>query len=139
MPESETHMNYVKQAERFAKTILPEEYQPYLLVDTPSSSELPPKLLNEAFKPDLYLHHNDWHLIGEAKTDSDCMRKHSIQQYETYFKELDSFGKSNSLLILSCSISVSSSMSNLLQRMKRQHSYHCSVYIINELGTYKKF
>ena len=139
MAESETHIKYVRQAERFVIGILPKEVCPHLKVDSPSSNDIPPQLLSDAYRPDLYLHYKDWHIIGEAKTDDDCARSHSIEQYKTYFNELESFGLANSLLIVSCSMIVSPTVSNLLLRMKKQYSYQSKVLVVNELGKYKEF
>ena len=48
----------------------------------------------EGFVPDLYYKYNGLLIIGEAKTDSDFEREHSLQQYISYLKTL-----SNSRLI----------------------------------------
>lgn len=131
-------MEYVHQGEAFARQLLPESVRPFLLVDAPASDQLPPRLLTEAYRPDLYLFNGEWHLIGEAKTDKDCMRPHSLEQYKTYLEELESFNRKESYLIMSCSMQMSPAMSNLFRRLKRENQYSSKIIIINELGLYRK-
>ena len=42
----------------------------------------------EGFVPDLYYNHNKLTIIGEAKTEEDLERSHSIEQYKSYIKHL---------------------------------------------------
>ena len=45
----------------------------------------------EGFIPDLYYKYNGLLIIGEAKTDKDFEREHSLQQYISYLKYLKKY------------------------------------------------
>lgn len=40
--------------------------------------------MSEGFVPDLYYNYNNQIIIGEAKTEQDMEREHSLQQYNSY-------------------------------------------------------
>ena len=135
MAESAVHMEYVKQLWDYVKGMLTSDEHVHILVDTPSSSYLPPAVVNN-YRPDLYYNHDLYLIIGEAKTDEDFDRPHSVSQYKAYFDECQSF-MGMSIVVFSCSWRVSSSFANLVRNIRRLGSYRTKVYIINELGLFR--
>lgn len=137
MAESEDHMTYVTLIKEYAKKILPECEHMHMLTDSPYEKETPPHVLNN-FRPDFYYCHNDQLIIGEAKTDDDYNRQHSLDQYLSYLLECQKF-KGLSTLILSGSWRISASYANLVRNIQKQHELDVHVVIINEMGPYKNF
>lgn len=135
MAESAVHMAYVKSIQGYVQSLLPECEYIHVLVDSPYEQETPPHVINN-FRPDLYYCHNDCLIIGEAKTDDDFNRPHSLEQYISYLTECQSF-RGNSLLILSGSWRISPSFANLMRNMQFQNNMHVRVVILNEMGVYK--
>lgn len=135
MAESAEHMAYVTGIQEYVKTILPECEHLHVFVDSPYEKETPPHVINN-FRPDVYYCHNDFLIIGEAKTDDDFNRPHSIEQYLSYLNECHSF-RGTSLLILSGSWRISPSFANLMRNMQNRNSLRVRVVILNEMGVYK--
>ena len=135
MAESASHMEYVTTIRRQVRSMLPECEYLHVFVDSPYEKETPPHVINN-FRPDLYYCHNDHLIIGEAKTDDDFNRPHSIEQYLSYLQECHSF-QGDSLLILSGSWRISASFANLMRNMQAQNNLHVRVMILNEMGVYK--
>lgn len=135
MAESAAHMEYVKIIQGYVRSMLPECEYLHVFVDSPYEKETPPHVINN-FRPDLYYCHNDHLILGEAKTDDDFDRPHSIEQYLSYLHECHSF-QGDSLLILSGSWRISASFANLLRNMQAQNYLHARVVILNEMGVYK--
>ena len=135
MAESAAHMEYVRIIQGHVRSMLPECENIHVLVDSPYVKETPPHIINN-FRPDLYYCHNDHLIIGEAKTDDDFNRPHSIEQYLSYLRECHSF-LGDSLLILSGSWRISASFANLMRNMQAQNNLHVQVMILNEMGVYK--
>ncbi len=135
MAESAVHMGYVTRIQGYVRSLLPEQEYVHILVDSPYENDTPPHVINN-FRPDLYYCHNDYLIIGEAKTDDDFNRPHSLEQYLSYLNECKSF-RGTSLLILSGSWRISPSFANLMRNMQIQNSLHVRVVILNEMGVYK--
>ncbi len=49
--------------------------------------------MQEGYVPDLYYKYNDLIIIGEAKTENDLERVHSINQFESYINHLENYSK----------------------------------------------
>lgn len=135
MAESAVHIEYVNKLGLYVKSRLEFNEHIHILLDTPFSTEFPPHVINN-FRPDLYYNHNNVLIIGEAKTDDDFDRPHSISQYTSYLEECSLF-PGDSILVLSCSWKVAPAMANLIRNIKRCGSYSTSVVILNELGPFR--
>ena len=135
MAESYEHMAYVNSLQEYVKMLLPESEYLYVRVDSPYEIETPPQIINN-FRPDVYYCHNDFLIIGEAKTDDDFCRSHSLEQYRSYLTECNNYN-GKSLLVLSGSWRISPAFANLIRNLQMQNGIHCRVVIINELGVYK--
>lgn len=135
MAESAAHIEFVSNLGDYVKGMLSLNEHVHVLIDTPSSIDFPPHVINN-YRPDLYYNHDDTLIIGEAKTDEDFDRPHSIAQYRSYMKECEMFS-GRAIIILSCSWRVSPAFANLIRNIRRSGSYNTQVRIINELGLYR--
>lgn len=134
MAESAVHMGYVSLIKEYVEKVLPEIEHFHILVDSPTSMEKPPHVFNN-YVPDLYYNHREQLIIGEAKTDDDFDRPHSLDQYLSYLQECSRFS-GDSVLIVSGSWRISAALSNLLRNMKKKASLSVKVIILNELGLF---
>lgn len=133
MAESAAHMGYVTMISNFLReSVLPQEDHIHILVDSPYSSENPPYVINN-FRPDIYFDHSGRLIIGEAKTDDDFNRPHSLEQYRSYFLECEPRHE-HALIVLSGSWRISAAYCNLIRNIKRQGDFHTRVIILNEMG-----
>ena len=137
MAESSKHIEYVELIYNFLrKDMLPESEHIYVSVDSPFKEDCPPHVCNN-FRPDVYYCHGDKLIIGEAKTDDDYCRPHSIKQYCSYFEECAPYG-ADSIIVLSGSWRISASFANLIRNLKREHNFSTKVFVINEMGCCKE-
>ncbi len=102
----------------------------FIEVDSPYSLEKPAKTL-DGFRPDiLYSFSNDL-IIGEAKTEFDYNKEHSLNQYKSYLKKCDCF-QGNKLFILAVPLNVFISSKNLLLKIKKVNKFDVPIIIIND-------
>ena len=95
--------------------------------------------MEEGYVPDLYYNYNELIIIGEAKTENDLERTHSLQQFESYIKHLDKYYKMRykAVLIVAVPWQASISAYRILKRMI--FDKNIKLIIINELGVYKEY
>ena len=136
MAESAAHMGYVTMIHSFLKMRLPQEEHVHILVDSPYSAENPPHVVNN-FRPDVFYKHSGLFIIGEAKTDDDFCRPHSVDQYRSYLQECEP-QKEHALIILSGSWRITASFCNLIRNIKKEGNYNTKVIILNEMGIPKE-
>lgn len=112
MAESELHQQLVKLIRCWAKINLSKE--DYFLLHTDlAENNRPPNLKNCI--PDVWVESERIVLIGEAKTPTDYLRRHSIEQYQSYLKYLHN--KKNGQLIFSCNWRVMKSFKNIIKSL----------------------
>ena len=92
----------------------------------------------EGFVPDLYYNHNNITIIGEAKTEIDLEKEHSINQYKSYINHLDNKIKEGNKCILVMSVPWGTSVS-AFKLLKRLINNNIILVVINELGEYKVY
>ena len=131
MAESQAHMDYVNLVEKYILNKIPYQQRGFVFVDNPSSACKPPKVGN--YRPDVYYHHGNSLIIGEAKTIKDYETKHSKEQYVTYLNECQNF-QGEALLVLCSSWTISFSFRTLMKYIKRQNRFDTKVIIISENG-----
>lgn len=136
MSESNIHIKYVCMLEKQVKNMINKDNYVHILIDSPYSKNYPPLIMNN-FRPDLYYNYDNILIIGEAKTDDDFNRSHSIQQYISYFQECLTF-RGKAVIILSGSWKISSAWANLMRNIRRNGKFISRVVIINELGVYRE-
>jgi hypothetical protein len=133
MAESIDHIKLVEKAYNYALTLIPQQYTSFIACDHPESHYKPVKTI-DGFIPDLYYCYNDFLLIGEAKTDNDFERLHSISQYKSYMREAELFC-GESVILVSVSWRIYFSARNLFRRMKRNmNAPLMRVIVISDLG-----
>lgn len=133
MAESSVHISYVVKIYEQAKNLIPIGSHILIDVDHPNSSSSTPKVLN-GYKPDLYYCYNELLVIGEAKTDFDVERPHSMNQYKSYYEEAYNFN-GNSVLFFCVSWKMFATMKNIMRRIrKNKSSSKIRIIVLNELG-----
>ena len=92
----------------------------------------------EGVIPDLFYEHDNLVIIGEAKTDEDLEREHSLYQYQTYFNYI----RNKSHIGMECIFVIAvpwESTKAALRIIKRfSEDIKVKLVIINELGVYKE-
>ena len=137
MPESITHMEYVKLCGIYIKEhMIPMGNGPFIFFDKPNSLVKPPSLIG-GVHPDLYYKRSDLLIIGEAKSETDIDNPHSRKQYEYYFKECECF-EGVSYMVFCTSWTSCVTLWNMVRRMKRESGYHAHIVVLCESGVYKK-
>ncbi len=93
----------------------------------------------EGYIPDLFYNHDKVFIIGEAKTDEDFEREHSLLQYKSYFSLIKE--KSNMGYKCIFVIGVPWETTKAAIRLCNKHAENTKVKIvvINELGVYKEY
>jgi len=97
MGESRAHMELVLTVERYIRARLPSDAQSRVCVDTPDTGTTP--AVCGGFHPDVYVRTSERLLLGEAKTERDFKRPHSISQLKAYFEECRQFGGSAEIVV----------------------------------------
>ena len=85
MSESDTHQKLVLRLIKYVSEIVGLEFKCFIQADICTGFELPSQM-DEGFRPDVYFEHNNVLIIGEAKTDDDVSRQHSVEQYRSYLR-----------------------------------------------------
>lgn len=133
MPESKEHIAYVNNLYNFVCEIVPENCKVLIYTDSFNDKDRPTSVIN-GFIPDLYYKFDNMLVIGEAKTNNDVDRKHSLEQYESYLLEAERFD-GESVLVFSVSWVVFATLKNIIRSIKRANSFQkCKIYVINDKG-----
>lgn len=131
MGESSDHMKYVDILYTYATAHIPEETAALIMVDLPSSKEKPSRT-SGGYIPDLSYQDDKLFVIGEAKTENDIERKHSLAQFENYYFDATLFcGKA--ILILSVPWLSKCRAKNIMRRIKQRYTVKIPVFIVTEL------
>lgn len=136
MAESAEHINYVIMISNYVKELLPVNEHPFIMTDSPNEVAGTPPVAGN-YRPDVYYQNNGLLIIGEAKTDPDFDRQHSINQYKSYFEECDYFA-GMAMLVVGGSWRISAALANMLRNIKRQYGYRAKAIVINNLGQYRE-
>lgn len=93
----------------------------------------------EGFVPDLYYKYDNLLIVGEAKTDSDLEREHSLQQYVSYLNYLKKyFNKYKCIFIIAVPWQTTKTAFKIIKKMAINNEY-LSIVVINEMGVYKTY
>ena len=98
MAESVEHILTVTMICDYVKGLLPKNEHPFVLADSPDEVAATPNVSGN-YRPDVYYQNNGFLIIGEAKTDPDFDRPHSISQYMSYFEECDKYWGTSMLIV----------------------------------------
>ena len=93
----------------------------------------------EGYVPDLFYNHNDSIIIGEAKTDDDLERDHSLHQYESYFNYIQEKSKKGCSCTFVMAVPWEAVKAAIRICKKYSDSSNVKIVIINELGVYKEY
>jgi hypothetical protein len=125
-------MNFVNILEKEAKRIVPSSSHALIYVDKPENSERAPRMIGN-YVPDCYYRDKNILLIGEAKTADDVERKHSLSQYEDYFKEASSFD-GDSFIIVSAPWQTKNAIKNHFRRLQKKFQMRVRIFVVCEIG-----
>lgn len=93
----------------------------------------------EGYVPDLFYHHNNIVIIGEAKTDEDFEREHSFLQYKSYFNYLKEKGKQGNKCIFIIGVPWETTKAAIRIFNKLSDQMTIKIVVVNELGVYKEY
>ncbi|HQO09071.1 MAG TPA: hypothetical protein PLK90_02920 [Clostridiales bacterium] len=133
MAESIEHINYVRQIANYVFLLLPFDARALVLVDLPDSNRRPERTIGN-FIPDLYYKDTRRLIIGEAKTENDIDRKHSIEQYRSYIREASLFDEESHIIICT-SIYSYARIKNMAKRIKAEQNSSVKLHILNDIGS----
>lgn len=132
MAESIAHIIYVRKIADYTSAIIPVELIPYLLIDLPESCKKPDRTIGN-FIPDLYYKDQNFLIIGEAKTENDIDRNHSINQYKSYIEEASLFHGEKHILICTSLYSYAR-IKNLIRKLKSELNTTAIFHLLNDIG-----
>ncbi len=133
MSESKQHILLVEQMNQFVCQNIIGDNSSLLYIDSPESSYKPRSIIN-GFIPDLYYNFNGKLIIGEAKTDFDVEREHSINQYYSYFAEANNYD-GDAILVFIVSWKMYGTIKNIIKLIKRKDNYEkVKIIVINNKG-----
>lgn len=94
----------------------------------------------EGFIPDVYYSYNKLTIIGEAKTEKDLERQHSIMQYKAYIKHLQKRIDNGyeCILIIAVPWQATISAYKIIKKLAKE-SNKLKIIIMDELGVCKKY
>jgi len=114
--ESEAHKQFVRNAVEYVKRKFGiEENQ--ICVDLGEPGRMPPKVI-DGFRADIYVHTSQYIIIGEAKTDDDIIKKHTLAQLAAYIKEVKTFNQERHI-VMSSSWACYAMMRNFLRNYRK--------------------
>ncbi len=93
----------------------------------------------EGFVPDLFYNHNNTFIIGEAKTDEDFEREHSLLQYKSYFNLLKEKSNNGYNCIFVIGVPWETTKAAIRLCNKYAENIRVKIVVINELGVYKEY
>lgn len=120
MAESMAHMEYVERMVKYAETI-PQQFASSMMnADLASYGQRTPKVIS-GFYPDLYYYDLHCVIIGEAKTTDDIDNEHTMEQLNSYIKEIRTYSCEKHIILCS-SIIAFAQINNLVVRKKRKEN-----------------
>ena len=93
----------------------------------------------EGYVPDLYYKYNNRIIIGEAKTDSDLDREHSILQFKSYINHLKNYINTgcNCLFIIAVPWEASIAAARIIKKIIGDEDIN--LIVLNESGVFRKY
>ena len=131
MAESSLHRDLVQLAINILKANIPESEHWLIKADT--DGFVRPRSVVNDFVPDVLFESDTLLIIGEAKTYDDFERKHSIEQYESYFEEFRICNK-QSIFIISIPWGLFVTAKNYFRYLRRTTNTNVVVFVVNELS-----
>ena len=93
----------------------------------------------EGFVPDLYYKYDNKIILGEAKTDSDLDREHSILQFKSYINYLKRYSNLDydCMFIIAVPWEASIAASRIIRRIINEENIN--LIVLNESGVFRKY
>ena len=133
MAESSQHILLVENIVLYITKNINNIVSSLILIDSPDSTYKPKAVIN-GYIPDLYYNFKNFLIIGEAKTDNDVERVHSLNQYESYFIEAINFD-GDSIIVFSVTWKMFGTIKNIVRLIKKKNNYEkIKVIVINDKG-----
>lgn len=129
--ESQAHIDLVKRIYEYVLRIVGE--QNHCLIEMDSLGNNSNVRVINNFIPDLYYSFGNQLIIGEAKTERDFDRKHSMQQYDAYIKECSVY-QGEAVLVVGVPWQLSATARNYFRRKKNNGEIEFSVVVVDEMG-----
>ena len=134
MGESSIHKNYIQLIYNKTLKIIPDNHSKLILVDGYDSllkNDISPII--GGYRPDLYYEFDSLMIIGEAKTQEDFSKKHSINQYNEYLKNCANYN-GTSYLLLCCPWQCTVSLKSIIKKLKSNYSDKINIIFIDEIS-----
>ena len=116
--ESLTHMSFVKKIADYVVTIPNDFTRNLLCVELPGEYNRCPQIIGRSI-PDVYYNDPNCVIVGEAKTDNDIDRDHTLIQLNDYINEVRTYDAERNI-VLCTSIIGFSRMKNIIVTKKMQ-------------------
>ena len=116
-----------------------EEIEPCLIESDTFGTNGKITRMPEGYIPDVYYKYKNTLIIGEAKTDNDFERIHSIQQYTSYLRYLKRYEENyKCILIIAVPWETTKTACRIIYKLSRENN-NLNLIIMNEMGEYKKY
>ena len=116
MGESQAHINLVHKLRDYVSACYLHNDDGRILIDLPTSNTYSQTFIIDGHRPDLFVKTGcNKIIIGEAKTQDDLEREHSISQYITFLKYCSKYD--SSIFILAVPWDLTISARNLLNKI----------------------
>lgn len=129
--ESQAHIDLVNRIYEYMTRLIKEEN--ICLIERDSAGVIGEAYTADSFVPDVYYSFGGTLMIGEAKTENDFERNHSIRQYESYIKECNLF-EGDATLIIGIPWQLSATAKNFFRRKKNKKKINFRVIVLDEMG-----
>ncbi len=116
--ESLTHMSFVKKIADYVVTIPIDFTRNLLCAELPGEYNRCPQIIGRSI-PDVYYNDSNCVILGEAKTDNDIDRDHTLIQLNDYINEVRTYDAERNI-VLCTSIIGFSRMKNIIVTKKMQ-------------------
>lgn len=116
--ESLTHMNFVKRIAEYIPSIPNDFTHNLLCVELPGEYSRCPQIIGGSI-PDVFYNDSDYVILGEAKTDNDIDKDHTLRQLDDYINEVRTYD-ANRIIVLCTSILGFSRMKNIVITKKNR-------------------
>ena len=114
--ESLTHMNFVRRIAEYIPTIPNDFTHNLLCVELPGEYSRCPQIIGGSI-PDVFYNDSNYVILGEAKTDNDIDKDHTLRQLDDYINEVRTYD-ANRIIVLCTSIMGFSRMKNIVLTKK---------------------
>ena len=135
--ESNKHHSLVKKI--YDYVVLNESVEKRLIKSDIFEIEGNVDRMPEGYVPDLLYNYEDIVIIGEAKTDADLDREHSLRQYNSYINYMKNYIKNGAKCTFIIAVPWEASIAAARILRKIIGNENIKLIVINEAGVYRKY